>query len=172
MNFTHKTLHCIGLGAFRSVCTECGCISRSISWWNPRKTSCKPVQGWPYVYFRLQLHALTRSNHLIPVFYMFWCVFVGPSELLRVPYLVSEIPLNHHIFMLQLTYMGSANVAAMYPNHHIWSAQVFGTCFGVRNAKAHGFGCLIITGEQYRKKTWTWGAKLELRGACVPVSTV
>ena len=50
--------------------------------------------------FSLQLHDLSRSNHLIPVFYMFWCVFVGPSELLRVPELVSEIKLNHRIFML------------------------------------------------------------------------
>ena len=26
MNFTHKTLHCIGLVGFRSVCTECECV--------------------------------------------------------------------------------------------------------------------------------------------------
>ena len=47
---------------------------------------------------------------------------------------------------------GNAHVVTMCPNHHMLGAQVFGTCFGVRDTKAHGFGCLITTGEQHRKK--------------------
>ena len=84
---------------------------------------------------------------------MFSCVFTGPGELLRVPYIISEITLKHHIFMPQLIYLACYHMVAMYSNHPILSVQMFGTCVGVRNIKAHGFGCLITTGEQYRKKT-------------------
>ena len=137
------------------------------SFHNHRNTLHRPSKTWSEVNLTFKIHVQTCLNHLIHVFHMFWCVFNGPSELLRVPYIISEILLKHHIFMLQLTCVASPHMAAMYSNHHILSAQVFGTCFGVRNTKAHGFGCLITTGEQVRKKTWTWGAKLELRGACV-----
>ena len=65
----------------------------------------RPAKVISEVNLSFQIHIQTCLNHLIHVFYMFSCVFGGPGDLLRVPYIISEITLKYHIFMPQLMHV-------------------------------------------------------------------
>ena len=52
----------------------------------------------PYVALMYSNHLKTYSNHIIYRFHMFFCVFVGPCENIRVFYIISEIKMKDHIF--------------------------------------------------------------------------
>ena len=67
-----------------------------------RNTVHRPAKVTSAVNLTFQMRIETCLNHVKHVYYMFSCVFGGPGGLLRVPYIISEITLKHHIFMPQL----------------------------------------------------------------------
>ena len=70
-----------------------------------RNTLHRPAKVTSELNLNFQIHIEMCLKHLTHVFYMFSCVFGGPGELLRVPHIISEITLKHHIFMPQLMHV-------------------------------------------------------------------